>query len=45
MRGWKQGDMCFGMASEPRFDFYYISDVGIRGIYLSLGTVKFKQLE
>ena len=37
----------FGRAREPRFDFYFISDVGIRGIYLSLalGTAKFKQLE
>ena len=35
MRGWKQGDMFLaGQASRDCFDFN--SDVGIRGIYLSL---------
>ena len=44
MRGWKQGDTA-GQESRDCFDF--ISDVGFRGIYLSLtlGTAKFKQLE
>ena len=46
MRGWKQGDMFLaGQDSRDCFDF--ITDVGIRGIYLSLafGTAKFKQLD
>ena len=46
MRGWKQGDMYLaGQESRDWFDL--ISDVGIRGIYLSLalGTAKFKQLD
>ena len=46
MRGWKQGDM-FLAGQESRDCFDFISDVGIRGIYLSLalGTAKFKQLD
>ena len=46
MRGWKQGDM-FLARQESRDCFDFISDVGIRGIYLSLalGTAKFKQLD
>ena len=46
MRGWKQGYVLLaGQESRDCFDF--ISDVGIRGIYLSLalGTAKFKQLD
>ena len=46
MSGWKQGDMFLaGQKSRDCFDF--ISDVEIRGIYLSLalGTAKFKQLD
>ena len=27
-------EICFWQAREPRFDFDFISDVGIRGIYL-----------
>ena len=44
--GWKQGDVFLaGQESQDWYDF--ISDVGIRGIYLSLalGTAKFKQLD
>ena len=43
MRGWKQGDM-FLSGEESRDCFDFISDVGIRGIYLSLavGTAKFE---
>ena len=46
MRGWKQGDV-FLAGQERRDCFDIISDVGIRGIYLSLapGTTKFKQLD
>ena len=46
MRGWKQGDM-FLAWQESRDCFDLISDVGIRGIHLSLalGTAKFKQLD
>ena len=46
MRGWKQGDGFMG-GQESRDCFDFISDVVIRGIYLSLalGTVKFKQLD
>ena len=46
MRGWKQGYMFLaGQESEDCFDF--ISDVGIRRIYLYLApvTTKFKQLD
>ena len=46
MCGWKQEDMILaGQESQDCFDF--ISDVGIRGIYLSLalGTAKFKDLD
>ena len=46
MRGWKQGDVFLaGQESLDCFDF--ISDVGFRGIYLSLslGTAKLKQLD
>ena len=46
MCGWKQKDMILaGQESRDCLDF--ISDVGIRGIYLSLalGTAKFKKLE
>ena len=35
MRGWKQGDM-FLAGQESRDCFDFISDVGIRGIYLAL---------
>ena len=35
MRGWKQGDMILA-EQESRDYFDFISDVGIRGIYLSL---------
>ena len=46
MCGWKQADM-FLAGQESRDCLYFISDVGIRGIYLSLalGIVKFKQLD
>ena len=44
MSGWKQGDM-FLAGQESRDCFDLISDVGIRSIYLSLGTAKFKQLD
>ena len=42
----EKGDLVFGRARKPRM-LCYISDVGIRGIYLSLtlGTAKFKQLD
>ena len=45
-RGWKLGDM-FLAGHESRGCFDFISDVGIRGIYLSLalGISKFKQLD
>ena len=45
MRDWKQRDMVLA-GQESRDCFDLISDVGIRGIYLSLalGTAKFKQL-
>ena len=35
MRGWKQGDMILA-EQESRDYFDFISDAGIRGIYLSL---------
>ena len=43
MRGWKHGDM-FLAGQESRDCFDFITDVGIRGIYLylTLGTAKFK---
>ena len=43
MRGWKQGDI-FLAGQESRDCIDFISDVGIRGIYLSLAlsTAKFK---
>ena len=43
MGGWKQ--RCFWQGKKSRDYFDFISDVGIRGIYLSLalGTAKFKQ--
>ena len=46
MRSLKHGDM-FLAGQESRDYFDFISDVGIRGIYLSLalGTAKFKQLD
>ena len=46
MRGWKHGYV-FLAGQEIRDCFDFISDVGIRGIYLSLalGTAKFKQLD
>ena len=46
MRGWKQGYM-FLAGKESRDCFDFISDVGIRGFYLSLapGTANFKQLD
>ena len=46
MRGWKQGEM-FLAVQESRDCFNFLSDVGIRGIYLSLslGTAKLKQLD
>ena len=46
MRGWKQGDM-FLAWQESRDCFDFISDVGIRGIYLSLalGSAKFTKLD
>ena len=45
-RGWKQGDR-FLAGQEGRDCFDFISDVGIRGIYLSLAldTAKLKQLD
>ena len=46
MSGWKEGDMFLaGQKSRDCFDL--ISDVGIRGTYLSLalGPAKFKQLD
>ena len=45
MRCWKQGDT-FLAGQESRHCFYFISDFGIRGIYLSLalGTANYKQL-
>ena len=41
----KNKEVCFGRARKPRM-LCFISDVVIRGIYLSLtlGTAKFKQL-
>ena len=46
MRGWKQGDV-FLEVQESRDCFDFISDAGIRNIYLSLALViaKFKQLD
>ena len=46
MRGWKQEDI-FLLGQGSRDGVYFISDIGIRGIYLSLalGTAKFKQLD
>ena len=46
MRGLKQEDM-FLAGQESRDCYDFISDVGIRGIYLSLslGTAKFKLLD
>ena len=46
MRGQKQGEV-FLVGQESRDCFDFISDVGIRGIYLSLalGTAKLKQLD
>ena len=44
MRGWKQGDMFLArIESQGCYDF--ISDIGIRSIYLSFGTAKFEQLD
>ena len=45
MRGWKQICVLAGRESRDCFDF--ISDLEIRGIYLSLalGTAKLKQLD
>ena len=49
MRGWKQGRYVYGnaIAQEGGDCFDFISDVVIRGIYLSLAfdTAKFKQLD
>ena len=46
MRGWKQDDM-FLAGQESRDCFDFISEVGIRDIYLFLPhcTAKFKQLD
>ena len=46
-RNKKQGILLLGRAKKPKMLYLIISDVGIRGIYLSLtlGTTKFKQLE
>ena len=43
---WYQGDL-FLAGQESRECYIFISDIGIRGIYLSLtlGTAKFKQLD
>ena len=46
MLTWQQ-EVLFLAGQESRERFVFISDVGIRGIYLSLtlGTAKFKQLD
>ena len=43
---WQQGYMVFGRARMPRM-LFFISDVGIRDIYLllTLGPAKFNQLD